>query len=358
MAAYGIGVGLAQVGAYYDSITASWAFGGGNGVIGNGVIQRTILTAGNAEKDRHDVRGPANLANGNATRNVPINLGYPSPGTRKSSTVRIATSLISASNGSDYGGSAFQASITETYHSWYVPKWNIANFKLSTSTSTSRVVTFANLDVPQNERLSWGDIKNAFYQTANGVKSGSFTISGMAINTKYTTFVGMVPPGSAGPYIPGTSGNLTVYPGYTTLTKGTITAERVQNTPSSIKVTWGAWGNFGNLTGWNAYVEILNGTTNAVVKSQMINVKTASNVTITGVDLSIPIKVRIRVSGNYHDGVAKNEYSSIIDLGYANNTWVKINGTWRRGIRTYVKINGVWRANNGLVKTKINGAWR
>ena len=286
---------------------------------------------------------------GGAVHQFDINCGRQAPGTRHERR-------LSVSCWSNYSG-GYEGSGSGTLYSQTRPNPTISagNIALGTGTATSRTINYSGLYLPGNERLSYETYAGAFVQRANGSASGSFILSGFPVNTQKSLAFGIVEQNTAGPYY--THISKIVYPNYSNLTKGAIAAERVQNTPSSIKVTWGAWGNFGNLA-FNAYIEILNGTTNAVVKTQSINVKTASSATVTGIALDIPIKVRIRVAGNYHDGTLKTEYSATVDLGYLNNTWVKVNGSWRRGIRTYIKVNGTWRANNGLVRTKTSGVWK
>ena len=358
MAIYGIGVGLAQAAGYYNSIEASWAFAGGNGEIGYNVVQRTILDVNGNEVDRHDISGPCSLKDGDKSRNKWVDLGYPSPGTRKSAQVQISTSLLVSSTGKDFGGEDFQATIKQTHYTWWVPKLNTNNFKLATGTSTSRIINFSSLEVPQGERLSWENANGGFVCTNNGVTSGNYTVTGMAINTRYSLTVGMVPPGSGGPYIPGASGKIDVYPNYTSITKGSITAERNTVTPSTVQVTWGAFSGYPPGLNWTASIQILDAGTSTVLKTQSINSTIASNTSVTGLPLDKNLTVRIMVTGAYHDKTTKTEYSTAVTLGYLNNTYVKVGGVWKRGIRTYVKVGGTWRANNGLVRRKENGGWK
>jgi hypothetical protein len=68
--------------------------------------------------------------------------------------------------------------------------------------------------------------------------------------------------------------------------------------------------------------------------------------------------VRIVLSGKYHDGTTKNEYSATVELGYLNNTYIKVGGVWKKGDRTYIKVKGIWKANNTLVKHKVSDMWK
>jgi len=87
-------------------------------------------------------------------------------------------------------------------------------------------------------------------------------------------------------------------------------------------------------------------------------VQKEGTVVITNSPRNENVSVRIEASGLYHDGSPKSVWSNVVELGYGNNTFVKVDGAWHKGTKTFVKVDGTWRDNQGNVKTKINGIWR
>jgi hypothetical protein len=349
-----VNVSISQSSNNYKSTTFSFSFGTSSaGVINNDgqIIEvmhgNTVLftrrITGNLYNQRFSATCTASSAN------------FAAQGSRHAFAVTVRTR-------DSRGDSRFAASASMTGHSLYTPRLTANMFKVTGGNATGSTVTYSGLDTPQNERLSYENWNQSGYrQTAAGSKSGTVSYTGLAVNTRKELAFGMIERAVDNGFLGNGDARrimVPVYPVYSTLTKGTISAEYVQNAPGSVKVTWGAWSGLGNMTGWHAYIDIIDATSGSTLKTQNINALTANNATVTGVDMSKSISVRIRLTGRYHDNTTKTENSSTIALGYLNNTFVKINGTWRRGVATYIKINGTWRQNSGLIKAKIGGVWR
>jgi hypothetical protein len=285
------------------------------------------------------------------TYDVVIDYGYPALGTYHSMNPRTVTY-------DNKGDTRYFAEVYTTGNTWRMPNWNINNFVLGSATLTSRVVNYSNINVPNGERVTWANVLGNYSQTPNGSTSGSFTHTGLALNTKYTVRLGMVANNTSGPILGNAYGDMIVYPAYTTLSKGSITASRNTTTPSTVRVNWGAWGTFGNLSGWSGNIQFLDSESGSVIKTQAINSTVAGYTDVVGLPLDKNLNVRIVLSGKYHDGTTKNEYSATVELGYLNNTYIKVGGVWKKGDRTYIKVKGIWKANNTLVKHKVSDMWK
>ena len=260
------------------------------------------------------------------------------------------------------GDGQFYATAVATGYSFYTPRISLSMFAPKGTGSTTASVVCTNMDTPQNERLSYQNWNlDGYRQTTPGTKNTTVTYTGLQINPRKQLAFGMIEANADNGYLGNGEERQVlpwVYPAYTALSKGSVTAARNTTTPSTVRVNWGAWGGFGNMTGWAATIQILDSSNNAIIKSQAINATVASSADVTGLPLDKSLNVRIMLTGKYHDGTTKTEYSATVALGYLNNTFYKVDGVWRRGIRTYYKVGGVWRANNGLVRHKTGGAWK
>jgi len=234
------------------------------------------------------------------------------------------------------------------------------NFVLKPQTATKATVEVKNLDITVKERLSykeWPD--NGMYgQLGNGVKNGNVVFSTIDRNTKKNLSFGIVAADTAGPFlIP--SILVAVYPVFSDFTNiRRMKAERDPNNFDNINVSWTAWGNWGNLTGWTAEAQVIDLTNNVVLARKPVDVKKTGTVVLPSKSATDNVRVRIVAKGRYHDGVEKTMLSNQITLESTNNTFVKVAGTWRKGLKTFVKVNGVWKDNKGNVQTKVNGAWK
>jgi len=237
-----------------------------------------------------------------------------------------------------------------------------ANFTLVPNHATKATVMFKNLDVPNKERVSYqvwdGSKENGYKQLANGLVNGSIIYDNIDRNTKRDLQIGLVAANTSGPFvIP--SVPITVYPVFSEFTNAkTLKATRDSNNVGSINISWSAWGNWGNLPTWSAQAQVIDLTNNMIVTRKVINVKNAGSTTIADNSASDNVRVRIVATGSYHDGKAKTVLSNQVSFISDNNTYVKVNGTWRKGLKTFVKVSGVWQAHKGNVRTKVNGVWK
>lgn len=287
---------------------------------------------------------------GGATHQFDIHCGRPAAGSRHE---RRLTVDCWSNYSTGYSGQG-----TGTLYGEIRPKPTITanNIALSTGTTTSRNITYNGLYLPGSERLSYQTYTDGFVQRTNGSTTGTFNLTGFPVNTSKDLAFGIVDKDSGGPYI--TNITKTVYPLYTPISKGTLSASRDSSDPTTINISWGAWTNFGNTSGLIAYAQIVDNNDSSKIKEQVINSKVAGSTKILGAPLDKSISIQIRVLGTYFDGVSIVETSNQVNLGYLNNTFIKVGGVWKRGIRTYIKVSGTWRANNGLVRRKENGGWK
>jgi len=247
-------------------------------------------------------------------------------------------------------------------YSYYTPRIASTSFTMIPLTETTARTDVRNLDVPQRERMSYQNwAQTAYNQFTAGQTSGTFTITGMDRNTRKDLARGMVEANADNGYLGNGEARRVLIPTYakrSPFTTGTLIASR---SGSSVIVNWGAWGRFGNIANYKQItmqLQIINTTNNSVIRTRNVNLR--ANGTDTVVDVpSVPIIVRLRATGQYFDNVRYNQVLDFNDLNFSdNNTYVKVNGTWRAGQQTFFKIGGRWRANNDNVKVKVNGEWR
>jgi len=247
-------------------------------------------------------------------------------------------------------------------NTYRLPTLTKANFTVKPQSATRTIVEVKNLDLPNNERLSyqpWGKTSVTDYiQLGNGVRNATITFDKMAKNTKQDLTFGLVAANTTSPFVVPPL-IISVYPKYEEMTNKTrIRAELDPNNFSNINVSWEAWNDWGNLVGWSAEVHVFDVNNNKMIARKGVNVKTNGKTVVKNKSLTDNLRVRIAAKGVYHDGTGKTVLSNDVFLLSQNNTFVKSGSVWRKGVQTFVKADGIWKINKGAVQINVNGVWK
>jgi hypothetical protein len=225
-----------------------------------------------------------------------------------------------------------------------LPTLSQENFTLKQYDTKNVQLFFDNLDLSNNERLSFDYINTqSSYQFPNGAKSGSLVYRALSNNKKSEQPFGLVAANTSEPYVVGPI-KIPVYGMFARFSNTyTMRAARSADNFGTINVSWDAWGDWGNLTGWQAEVQVIDLMTSKIVSRKPVNVKTAGSTSISAHSTMDNVRIRIAAKGPYHDGTTKTVFSNQVLFRSESNIFVKVNGTWREGVKTFSKVNGHWQ---------------
>jgi hypothetical protein len=193
------------------------------------------------------------------------------------------------------------------------------------------------------------------YHEAHYLAGGSYTVPHNADGGK--TIYCSASCSGGGPNGPG-NGNCGGYLTLTTIPRAaTITSFVCSNIEESLSVGYNKYVN-----NWNYYLR-LSLSNNTQIDRFLYNTSGASfklsesakNIiyNAAGSNDNVTIKAIIE---SWNGSTKIGESSAISNtLSINRNMWVKIGGTWKRGI-PYVNVNGLWK--KGIPYIKINGEWR